>query len=84
VKALLQIKKSHGQVDGPLFSHQDNVVMSTHALDDILTEVLEELYEDKTKNFPMPIISKEDIVRNYQVFRSFRRSSDTREKDSRK
>jgi hypothetical protein len=78
VNALLEIKKSHGRVDGPLFSHHDNVVMSTHALDDLLTDVLEELYEDKPQNFPLSITSKEEIVGNYQVFRSFRRSSDTR------
>jgi hypothetical protein len=52
--------------------------MSTHALDDLLTDVLEELYEDTPQNFPLSITSKEEIVGNYQVFRSFRRSSDTR------
>jgi hypothetical protein len=50
--------------------------MSTHALDDMLT-VLEALYEDKPQKFPLSITSKEEIVRNYQVFRLFRRSSDT-------
>jgi hypothetical protein len=69
VKRLLQINKSHGQVDGPLFSHQDNVVMSTHALDDMLTEVLEESYKDKLQNFPMSTTSKEATVGNYKVFK---------------
>jgi hypothetical protein len=59
VNALLETKKSHGQVDGTLFSHHDNVVMSTHALDDMQEEVLEELYEYKPRSFPLSITSKE-------------------------
>jgi hypothetical protein len=62
--ALLEIKKSHGGVDGTLFEHHDNVVVSTHALDEMLTEVLEALYEDKPQNFPLSITFKEETVGN--------------------
>jgi hypothetical protein len=78
VHALLQEKKSHGQVDGPMFSLLNNVIITTHALDDMLTEILEEIYDMNPESFPLSITDKDDISRNYQVFRTFRRSSDTR------
>jgi hypothetical protein len=78
VKALIQEKKNQGQVNGPLFTDRDNVIWTTHALDDMLTELLEEIYDANPRLFPISVTSREDISGNYQVFRTYRRSSDTR------
>jgi hypothetical protein len=78
VKALINEKKANGCVDGPLFTDTSGGVISTHSLDDMLIEVLEEMYELNADSFPVSITSKDDINGSYQVFRTFRRSSDTR------
>jgi hypothetical protein len=76
--SLIQIKTEDGYTEGPLFTDKEGMVMSTHALDDTLTELLEEIYDIKPSLFPISITSREEINGNYQVFRSFRRASDTR------
>jgi hypothetical protein len=78
VQALMQEKIIHGPVEGPMFPLLNNVIMTTHALDDMLTEVLEEIYDMNPESFPLSIADKDDISRDYQVCRTYRRSSDTR------
>jgi hypothetical protein len=65
-------------VDGPLFTDRDNVIMSTHALDGMLTELLEEIYDTNPRLYPMSVTSREDINGSYQVLRTFWRLSDIR------
>jgi hypothetical protein len=78
VKALIQEEKTQGHVDGPLFTDRDTVIMSTHALDDMLTELLEEIYDTNLRLLPMSVTSREDINGSYQVFRTFQRLTGTR------
>jgi hypothetical protein len=79
MKALLQIKKSHSQVDVPIFSQQHNIIISTHALDNMLIEVLEELYKDK--HIERGNCGKLSIV---QIIQAFVRHKSARAKYSRK
>jgi hypothetical protein len=78
VNRLVQRHQSVGRVDGPAITDIDGKVMSTKSLEDYLVELLEELYDENPSAFPPSIGSKDDIGTGYQVFRSLRRSSDTR------
>ena len=47
-------------------------------MSDLLSELLEELFDSDKELFPMDITSKEMVRERYQAFRTFRRTSDTR------
>jgi hypothetical protein len=66
------------RIDGPAITDLEGRVLSTKVLDETLIEVLEEIYDEDSKQYPMSIQSKDDLHTAYQVFQSLRRSSDTR------
>ena len=47
-------------------------------LDDMLQEILMDMFEDKRELFPDNIDGKDKVRKHYQCFRSFRRASNTR------
>lgn len=53
-------------------------MLTTEALDKMLCEVLEDLFDEKPSLFPPSVTNQEEISDFYQVYRSIRRSSDTR------
>lgn len=75
---LMDAKISRGFRDGPLISDWLGKVLTTDVLDKMLTEILEEVYEENPKLFPASVTSRDDIAEFYQVYRSIRRSSDSR------
>lgn len=75
---LLEQMTSLGFRNGPAIADRKGNVKTCSQMDDILTEILEEIYEDKPSLFPASITAKEDLATAYSVFRSPRRSSDTR------
>ena len=78
INRLILLKKSQGRLSGPAISDEAGVIFSSRAMDDALHEVLEDLFEMKKSLFPPTIESGDELRKRYQVFRSFRRSSDTR------
>jgi hypothetical protein len=66
------------RANGPAISDFGGTVLPTKALDESLVELLEEIFEESTSFFPTSVQSKDDIHTSYQVYRSLRRSSDTR------
>jgi hypothetical protein len=77
VLAAMRAKEVAGLKDGPLVSHHDGRVCNTRDLDVKLIELLEEMFEEDYKLFPQLLV-KEDILSSYSVYRTPRRSSDTR------
>ena len=75
---LMALKQEQGFVDGPAISDETGHVYSTRALDDCLHEILEELFDLNRELFPPVITTKEELKKRYQVFRTFRRTSDSR------
>lgn len=53
-------------------------MLSCSQLDGQLIDILEEIHEEHPQLFPASVNTKEDIGNGYSVFRSLRRSSDTR------
>jgi hypothetical protein len=73
-----QVERIPKQSIGPAISDEGGVIFSSRAMDNALHEVLEDLFETKRSLFPPTIASVNELRKLYQVFRSFRRSSDTR------
>lgn len=78
IMILLNQMTELGHKDGPAIADINGNVRSCAQLDNLLFETLEEIYEDHPYMFPPSVQSKEDIPNCYSVFRSLRRSSDTR------
>lgn len=78
VTRLMRNKMSRGFTNGPLFSNWEGLILTTESLDKMQVEILEELFEDIPSLFPPSVKDKEEISDAYQVYRSIRRSSDTR------
>jgi hypothetical protein len=78
VNRLMNAKISRGFTNGPLFSDWAGKIQTTDHLDKLLAEILEEIFDDIPSLFPPSIKSRDEISDCYQVYRSIRRSSDSR------
>jgi hypothetical protein len=78
VSRLIEFKRSRGIIDGPAISDVAGDVLSHQALNDSLLEVLEELFDSHRELFPPSVPDKETLRRRVQVYRTLRRTSDTR------
>jgi hypothetical protein len=83
ISRLIAHKAALGFTDGPAISDLRGRVLSCSSIDDSLHEVLEDIWESTPELFPNNIIRKEDIRTSYQAFRSFRRTSATRDIEKR-
>ena len=78
IRRLIQVKARCGLTDGPAISDKKGRIYRMKELDDMLHEIMVDLFEDKRLLFP-PDITTTDHVRKFnQCFHSFRRASDTR------
>lgn len=78
VGRFLEAKGNIGFTDGPAISDDNGKMYRTRDIDDMLHEVLIEIFEDDRNLFPIDITNTELVRRHYQCYRTFRRSSDTR------
>jgi hypothetical protein len=78
VQLVIDGHAQHQRVEGPAISDMSGLVSSTKVLDENLVELLEEIYDETPSLFPASIHTKDEIQSSYQVYRSLRRSSDTR------
>lgn len=73
---MLKIKL--GFQDGPLILDQTGLLWSSNCVDEIIHEVLLELFKNERDLFPPSVKDEETLKRAYHCYRAFRRSSDTR------
>jgi hypothetical protein len=78
VKRLIDFKRTRGFVNGPAISDLSGHVFTHRALNDSLLEVLEELFDSHRELFPPSIPDKGTLRQRVQVYRTLRRTSDTR------
>lgn len=78
ISRAIAVKSQLGFKNGPLISDEKGKLLSSRAIDDVLAEVLSDLFEEKEHLFPGDIKTLDDIPQNYQCFRTFRRTSNTR------
>jgi hypothetical protein len=78
MRRTLAANYANGRVSGPAFCDEKGVVLSTRVMNGMLHEVLEEVRVEHPTLFLADITSRADIEEKYNVFRSFRRGSDSR------
>jgi hypothetical protein len=77
VSRLIEFKRSRGLVDGPAISDVVGHVLSHQALNGLLLEILEELFDYHRELFPPSIPNKETLRQRVQVYRTLRGTLDT-------
>jgi len=78
IKRLLEENSRRGFTMGPGISDIKGAVWNSSIVNDMLHEILIEIFETNQNLFPRNILLKDQIIDKYQCFRSFRRGSDTR------
>jgi len=75
---LINEKEKFGMRTGPAISDSKGQPFSSNEMNDMLQEALTLIFEEDRSLFPPNVFSTDLIRQHYQVFRSLRRSSDTR------
>ena len=78
LKRLIDEKEKFNFRTGPLISDSTGQPLSTSEVNEMLHEALLHLYDEDRSSFPEQILHREMIPKHFQIFRSLRRSSDTR------
>lgn len=78
VNRLLGIHRLKQRTVGPAFLNEFDIQSSTAEMNDLMIELLGEIYEDNRDLFAVDIKSALDVADKYNVFRSFRRGSESR------
>ena len=63
---------------GSAISDYQGKALSTSEFDDMITEILEDIFSQKPELSPPRILERENTNERYHCFRSFQRTSDTR------
>jgi hypothetical protein len=78
MKRVMAVHSINGRVSGPLFVGRDGLQSTTSDMNDLFQEILVELFETRRELFEVDIRTTFDIQEKYNVFRSFRRGSESR------
>ena len=78
MKRVMTVHEIRGRTVGPLFVNSEGLQSTTAEMNDLLLEVLTEIYEVKRDLFEVDVRSNLDLQEKYNVFRSFRRGSESR------
>jgi hypothetical protein len=77
VKQLMDLKATQGLMDGHAISKENGHLFLSRAIDELMLEVLEELFVSNQDIFPTKTETIQDLQKAYQVFRTLQRTSDT-------
>ena len=75
---IIRLKQGIGFQDGPLISDRQGMLWSSTTIDEMMSEVLKEIFVNNKSLFDVRIKDLKGIEDNYKSYRTFRRSSDTR------
>ena len=78
LRKLVLVRGREDRTDGPAICGSDGEVMSTTMLNNFFHEALVSIYESNPGLFLSDVKGPEDVEAKYNVFRSFRRGSDSR------
>jgi len=71
-------KIKYGFKDGPLISDRQGLLWTSHTIDEMMGEILVDIFRKIPTLFDIRIKSSKQVTDNFKSYRSFRRSSDTR------
>jgi hypothetical protein len=78
VNRLITFKARQGFTAGPAISDLHGRILSHRSLNDSLLDILEDLFDTHRELFPSSVADKETLRKRVQVYRTLRRTSDTR------
>lgn len=78
---LIANKEMLGIIDGPAISDTKGFVLDPSDIDEMFHELLIEIFQERKDIFPPDIEEESQIKENFQCFRTFRRTSNTRAKN---
>ena len=78
VRRVLAVHRVKGRRVGPAFVNSEGFQSTTSEMNEIFISLLIEIYEESPKLFPLDISEPNDLFNKYNVFRSFRRGSESR------
>jgi hypothetical protein len=78
MKRVMAVHAIQGRTTGPLFVNADGMQSTTGEMNDLFLEVLTDLFEVRRDLFEVDVKSVGDLQEKYNVFRSFRRGSESR------
>ena len=78
LKSLREVKASLEINDGPAISSMDGNMWRPRDIDDMIHEILVDIFHSKRFLFPANITDPGLVQKHYQCYQTFRRSSDTR------
>ena len=73
----LELKASQSLTFGSAISNVKGEILNSNAIDELMQELLEEMYEENQDSFPAEVETKEKIVEFYHCYRTFCQSSNT-------
>ena len=78
VERLIMEKYDWGQVRGPGILNRRGTISSPWSLNELLHEVLLEIFRKSSHLFPLTILSEQDVRKGYSVSRTLRIISETK------
>ena len=78
LKRVLAVHQIYGRTSGPAFVNEDGYQTSTSEMNDAFLKLLGEIYEENSKLFGLDVKDAGDLPEKFNVFRSFRRGSESR------
>ena len=78
INRILAVHAMDGRTTGPAFINGDGIQSSTAEMNDVFHELMVELFHYRRELFDIEIKSESDISDKYNVYRSFRRGSESR------
>jgi hypothetical protein len=78
VNRLVFVHDQAGRVEGPAICDEEGYLLSFPAMNELFWQVLEEVFLEDSNLFPKAIATVDDIPEKINIYRSLRRSSDSR------
>ena len=78
VRRCLAVHRGAGRTTGPVFVNREGYQLATSDMNELFLQVLVEIYEDHPGIFGVIVKDAGEIPDKYNVFRSFRRGSESR------
>jgi hypothetical protein len=78
VRRMLAVHRVMKRSTGPVFANGEGYQSTTSEMNEMFLQVLGEIYEDEPKLFGIDIQDASDLPDKFNVFRSFRRGSESR------
>jgi hypothetical protein len=78
IRRILAVHRAWGRSTGPVFANRDGYQVSTSEMNELFLQILGEVYEEQPSLFGVDVNDVSDLSDKYNVFRSFRRGSESR------